>query len=706
MMTEVMQAARTMISTLNHLPLAAFLKDTHGHYQWCNYAWQELIDQDFESVVGKPDSQVLPLDVALKLQKNDDECLQQLSAVRDDVALGDPSLERTVQIFRVPVLASNGYPVGILGIAVDSSIQHVLSVHVEGLLREMEAQRSALHQHALVSICKADGRYTYVSDPFCRLLGYSREELFAKTRFELGLVPPHLNDPLHFVLATTDSALQFEVHSTAKNGASIWLQSVVVEMRQLNELDASYFEISNDISEIKNREEHLAAEVDRRTMLLRHANQKLEADVREREAVQESLRRQHSLVNGILESLPEEIVVLNDQGKVIQVNRVWQQFKEDMAVKNSIHDLSVGDDFPAVCGQLPQANAQELLEGLRAVKCGAIPDVEVTYEEASRFGPRWYSVKVTIWESAGHGVLLSFHDISDAKQQAELMELKNRELHELNTQFQSVQNQLVQSEKMASIGQLSAGVAHEINNPLGFINSNVSTLDNYMRELLGLVNHYHELLVSTQDAEKIQKADELRAASDFDFINEDVPSLLSETRDGIGRVKKIVQSLKDFSRLDSGNDFEPSDIHIGLDSTLNIVNNELKYKCEIVKDYAELPKVDCMMSSLNQVFLNLLVNAGHAIETTGKITLKTRVEGDHVCIAVSDTGKGIAPENVKRIFDPFFTTKPIGQGTGLGLSLSYGIVQKHRGRIEVSSTVGVGTTFEIWLPIHQATTVS
>lgn len=706
MMSEVMHISKVLIATLSRLPLAAFLKDTQGHYQWCNYAWQELIDLDLESVLGKSDGQIFSTDIIHQLQKNDQACLQLLSAVRDDVALGDPSLARTVQIFRVPVLGGNGLPVGILGIAVDASIQHLLSVHVEGLLDEMEAQRSAMHQHALVSITNGEGRYTYVSDPFCRLTGFTREELIVKTRFDLGLVPSHISTPSQFIGAVGKAALQFEAHTTSKDGSPIWLQSVVVKMRQMNELDTTYFEISNDISEIKNREAHLSAEVDRRTLLLRYANHKLEADVRERALIEENLRQQHALVNGILASLPEEIVVLNDVGRVIQVNRVWQQFQEDMMLKNTIHDLTIGDDFLAICKQIKHPNAQELFEGVRAVQCGAVPDVEVTYEESSRFGTRWYSIRITVWESAVHGLLISFHDISEAKQHTEMMEVKNRELHDLNAQLQGVQTQLVQSEKMASIGQLSAGVAHEINNPLGFINSNVSTLDNYIRELLNLVNNYHELLVDTADASKIEAALAFRKTADFDFINEDVQLLMGETRDGIDRVKRIVQSLKDFSRLDSTSDFEPSDIHLGLNSTLNIVNNEIKYKCEVIKDYAELPLVDCMMSSLNQVFLNLLVNAGHAITETGQITIKTSVHGDQVCIAITDTGKGIEPDNLKRIFDPFFTTKPIGQGTGLGLSLSYGIVQKHQGRIEVSSVVGVGTTFMVWLPIHQPKVLS
>ncbi|MDH4284272.1 MAG: ATP-binding protein, partial [Gallionellaceae bacterium] len=159
--------------------------------------------------------------------------------------------------------------------------------------------------------------------------------------------------------------------------------------------------------------------------------------------------------------------------------------------------------------------------------------------------------------------------------------------------------------------------------------------------------------------------------------------------------------LKDFSHVDAGEEWHYSDLRKGLDSTLNIVHNEIKYKADVVKEYGELPEVECLSSQLNQVFMNLLVNATHAIEERGTITIRTGQQGEEVWMEVADTGKGIKPEHLTKIFDPFFTTKPVGKGTGLGLSLSYSIVQKHHGRIEVESEVGKGTTFRVWLPVKQ-----
>ena len=263
------------------------------------------------------------------------------------------------------------------------------------------------------------------------------------------------------------------------------------------------------------------------------------------------------------------------------------------------------------------------------------------------------------------------------------------------------QSQLLQSEKMASIGQLAAGVAHEINNPIGYISANVGTLESYLKNFFQILDAYEEAeSLTIPPGKECVKARALKEELDYAYLKADVGSLIHETHDGLARVRKIVQDLKDFSHVDES-EWQWADLHRGLDSTLNIVNNEIKYKAEVIKEYGELPQVECLPSQLNQVFMNLLVNAAHAIDKRGTITLRSGRAGDEVWLEIADTGCGIAPENMKRIFDPFFTTKPVGKGTGLGLSLSYGIVQRHHGRIEVTSEQGKGTTFRIVLPVQQ-----
>ncbi len=262
------------------------------------------------------------------------------------------------------------------------------------------------------------------------------------------------------------------------------------------------------------------------------------------------------------------------------------------------------------------------------------------------------------------------------------------ELSRLLKQVQSTQSQLLQSEKMASIGQLAAGVAHEINNPIGFVTANLGTLGRYGEQLVELA----ELGAVTPEGQVVKQE------IDFDFLKSDLDDLLRETRDGLGRVRSIVANLKDFSRVDQA-EWQMADLLAGLESTLNVAAHELKYKADIVREFAALPPVRCVPAQINQVFLNLLVNAAQAMPKRGTITLRSRVDADSVWIEIADTGCGMDEPTQRRMFEPFFTTKPVGSGTGLGLSLSYDIIKKHGGRIDVSSTLGQGTTISICLPV-------
>ena len=288
-------------------------------------------------------------------------------------------------------------------------------------------------------------------------------------------------------------------------------------------------------------------------------------------------------------------------------------------------------------------------------------------------------------------------DRSEVRRAQEALETNYARLKETNNRLEEAQNQLLQSEKMASIGQLAAGVAHEINNPIGFINSNLNSLRHYIDDLLRLIADY-----GSAEAELGEEAQgrlrDTKEAIDLAYMLEDLPVLLRESGEGLGRVKRIVQDLKDFSRVDNS-DWAEADLNAGLDSTLNVVLNEVKYKAEVVKNYSVLPPVRCLAAQLNQVFMNFIVNAAHAIESRGVITLSSGHCGAWVWVEVADTGSGMSEEVQRRIFEPFYTTKPVGKGTGLGLSLSFSIVQKHKGIIKVKSEQGKGSAFRVWIPV-------
>ncbi|MEX5510135.1 ATP-binding protein [Pseudomonas paralactis] len=299
------------------------------------------------------------------------------------------------------------------------------------------------------------------------------------------------------------------------------------------------------------------------------------------------------------------------------------------------------------------------------------------------------------WDMARRASLQTSHLEQLVEQRTQALQLEINERKHL-------ESQLVQSEKLASLGQLAAGVAHEINNPVGFISSNLSTLDSYFKQLQQMLDAYQRSEEHLAAPEQRDLLKVLRTDLELDFLKEDIPILIRESQEGIGRVVQIVKDLKNFSRVDNDQTWQLANLQQGIDSTLNIVASELKYKADVVKHYTPLPDIECLASQLNQVVMNLVINAAQAMgPQRGTITISNGVEGENIWLEVADDGCGIAPESVPKIFDPFFTTKPVGEGTGLGLSLSYGIVKKHGGDICVSSELGKGTTFRVVLPIRQ-----
>ncbi len=282
----------------------------------------------------------------------------------------------------------------------------------------------------------------------------------------------------------------------------------------------------------------------------------------------------------------------------------------------------------------------------------------------------------------------------DLAHRAAEQEKKNTELEAALRELEAAQSRLLQTEKMASIGQLAAGVAHELNNPIGFVHSNLGTLQRYVEKINTLTDAY-EQRVDPADEELSALKKELK----IEFVLDDLPALVDESLEGTERVRKIVMDLKGFSHP-TENEARFADINEGLRSTLNIVHNEIKYKAEVTADYGEIPEVHCMPGQINQVLMNLLVNAAQAIDESGHIHLRTWCEDEYVYVSVRDDGCGVPPDALSRIFDPFFTTKEVGQGTGLGLSLSYDIVRNHNGDFTVESEPGAGTCFTVRLPVN------
>lgn len=302
-------------------------------------------------------------------------------------------------------------------------------------------------------------------------------------------------------------------------------------------------------------------------------------------------------------------------------------------------------------------------------------------------------------------------DITDRVAQEEIKRKLEEELRERNAELEAtvahlklMQNSLVQSEKMASVGQLTAGIAHEINNPLAFVSSNLNRIQEYFADIVELLAQWRQLgEVLSADPKAAGELKGIKAYAeqiDLPFLLADFPRMMESIHEGVERIKKIVEGLRGFAHM-SQDEAIPAQLNTAIDDTLLIVWNELKYKAEVKKHLEDVPPVTCNLGEIKQVIVNLLVNAAHAIAERGVITISTRADEKYIYLSVSDTGSGISADNLRRIFDPFFTTKPVGKGTGLGLWISSSIVQKHGGTISVNSELGKGTTFVVKLPITQ-----
>lgn len=284
------------------------------------------------------------------------------------------------------------------------------------------------------------------------------------------------------------------------------------------------------------------------------------------------------------------------------------------------------------------------------------------------------------------------------KERTRDLEGANQEMAKAYKELKDTQFQLIQSEKMASLGQLVAGIAHEIKNPLNFIYGNTEFLRDYVHHLQSLVDLYERM--SELDEQSRRAVDSFKEEINYDFMLEDLESLVRNFEEGAKRIHSIIGDLRTFSRMES-EDFREIDVHNQIDLALSLLQNEYRGRVEIVRDYGELPPIECHPGRLNQVIMNLLLNACQAISGEGEVLIRTRPEGKTVSIEVEDDGDGIDPIHVDKIFEPFFTTKPVGKGTGLGLSISYAIVQQHGGAIEVDSEEGRGTRFLVRLPVKQ-----
>ena len=434
------------------------------------------------------------------------------------------------------------------------------------------------------------------------------------------------------------------------------------------------------------------------------------------------LKNSRDRFRNILDTIPDLIVEIDVEYRIVSANKAaarWLGRNVRDVIGLSCNDLLY--THGKIC---PKIEGRQCPVDL-TLRSRQITNIEIQLKN-NKGEERWFSLQVYPvfdGDSKNKRVTLFLRDITAQKNAEEEIFLLNKalkqtlaDLTEKNTKLnkalislKETQSHLLQSEKMSSIGQLAAGVAHEINNPVGFVGSNLRTLLSYGKDLTEIIRLYtslEERLSGDQALSEdmrvfIETIKEQRKAIDLDFITDDMEDLILQSIDGTERVKKIVADLKDFSHVDQA-ELKDVDINRCLDSTINIIWNEIKYKATLKKNYGDLPLTLGYPQQLNQVFMNILLNAAQSIADKGEITVTTRTAdspGQGVEIEIKDTGIGMPPEIISKIFDPFFTTKSVGMGTGLGLHVSYKIILRHQGNIKVESIQGNGSTFTISLPV-------
>ncbi len=426
------------------------------------------------------------------------------------------------------------------------------------------------------------------------------------------------------------------------------------------------------------------------------------------QATEAALRESEVFYHSLVETLPQSILRKDLDGRFTFCNK---NFCNELGVTPA--QVIGNDDFAFFPGELAEKyrrdDARVIAAGrpIEAVEEHVRPDGRVIYVQVT---------KTPLYDSHGKviGIQGIFWDVTERKRAEEQLQAQNLLLQEMaeserqaHEELKRFQSHLVQSEKLAGLGQMVAGVAHEINNPLSFVGNNVAVLQRDLGELLAILALYREGDEALEAAlpDLVAAVRDHRERVDLDYTVENLPRLLNRTRDGLGRIQQIVKDLRVFARLDEGT-LNEVDLNEGVVSTINIIQGHARKKGVAVEtDLTPLPPVTCFGAKLNQVIMNLVMNAIDACPEGGTVTIRTRADDaddEVVRLDVIDTGCGIEPTICERIFDPFFTTKPVGVGTGLGLSISYGIVQDHGGTIEVDSTPGEGSRFTVRLPTRVA----
>ncbi|GBD95317.1 sporulation kinase E [bacterium BMS3Abin06] len=636
--------------------------DPEGVIKRVNKAALELLGYTEEELTGLPIEKIFPEDSPFAGAEVD-------YLIKKDVINADEIIYMAKDGNKIPVTFSssvmrdnNGDIQGIVCVAQDITERR----WIEEALRTSEEYFRAFVESSQDCMCNisVDGKFMSMNPAGCTLNDIKSQEEIIGTSCTANITENREAIEEAIRQAAKGEKVSVQYKSMSNKGREIWWDSKFTPVVDIDGSVKSILQVSRDITKQKIMEESL---LNAQEMLIREHN--------ELSSLFKKVEKGKKEWENTMDCVGDIVMLTDKEGKIRRFNKALLKFA------NKSFEEILGKNWE----ELMSENELETV----AFYAGSI---ELLHKPTQRkFELNSYPFEDVDLEFSG--AVITMHETTEIKNITDKLEKAYKEL-------KTTQAQILQREKMASIGQLAAGVAHEINNPMGFISSNLGTLGKYVNKLSEFINTQTSVIESLKSSEISEELTEKRKKLKLDYILKDVQELINESLEGAERVKKIVQNLKTFSRVDEA-EYKYADINECIESTLNIVWNELKYKAAVEKDYQKLPLTKCYPQQLNQVFMNLLVNAAHSIEKQGEIKIKTWNGNGFINVSISDTGCGIPADKINRIFEPFFTTKEVGKGTGLGLSISYDIVKKHNGEINIDSEIGKGTVFTVKIPVME-----
>jgi len=656
---------RFLQQVLDSIPNPVFYTNRNSAYIGCNRAFEEFFGRSRTEIMGKKitdlnqgETAAFQVEQDREYIKNDSIQTYETSLVRADGTI------RQVISTKAPMHDRNGKVNGLVGTFTDITERK----QTEIALRESEEKFRSISDSAQDAIIMIDndGLVSFWNAAAEKIFGYAKEEILGRNLHDhitpADMLETHLQAFAGFRENGQGAAVgkTLELPAKRKGGAVIPIELSLSAVR----LEGKWCAIGLARDITARREAHDALAASQAALEAKHAELGLVFNWVEAAKLE---------WEQTLDSLKDIIILADATHHIRRCNQMLRKITGrsfDGLVLNDWREVLMESGFNFVTFD---GTTGELLH------TGTKQQFDLNIYEIRDPG-----------SSVVKGVVVSMNDVTQIK-------TMTRELEQAYSELQSTQTRVVQQEKMASIGQMAAGVAHEINNPMGFITSNLNTLGKYMGRLREYQEALKTHLAGCEGDSKVALL-ELQRRLKIDYILEDTGSLVAESLEGAERVRKIVQDLKSFSRVDDA-DESFADLNQCLESTINIVWNEIKYVATLTKELGDIPRIKCYPQQLNQVFMNLLVNAAHAISGQGTITVRSWNDADNVFVSIGDTGSGIPEELQRRIFEPFFTTKEAGKGTGLGLSISSEIIRKHGGEIILESKPGQGTTFTVRLPL-------